>query len=60
MTATIEAAAEAVPAQAGFLDWVTRLVHTHRGRLYRAARPQGLRDEDSLDETRFTSRRTEP
>src|SRR5262245_49414208 len=33
----------------GFLEWVTRLVHTHRGRLYRLARHEGLREEDSLD-----------
>src|SRR5262249_60219447 len=32
-----------------FLEWVTRLVHTHRGRLYRLARREGLRDEDALD-----------
>ena len=36
-------------ASAGFLEWVTRLVHTHRGRLYRLARREGLREEDSLD-----------
>src|SRR5215472_13061495 len=40
------ATSEALP---GFLEWVTRLVHTHRGRLYRLARREGLRDEDSLD-----------
>jgi len=40
------AASGALP---GFLEWVTRLVHTHRGRLYRLARREGLRDEDSLD-----------
>lgn len=33
----------------GFLEWVTRLVHTHRGRLYRLARREGLKHEDSLD-----------
>jgi RNA polymerase sigma-70 factor (ECF subfamily) len=33
----------------GFLEWVTRLVHTHRGRLYRVARREGLREEDALD-----------
>jgi RNA polymerase sigma factor (sigma-70 family) len=33
----------------GFLDWVSRLVHTHRGRLYRLARREGLRDEDAFD-----------
>src|SRR5262245_56267547 len=33
----------------GMLEWVTRLVHTHRARLYRLARREGLRDEDSLD-----------
>src|SRR5262249_50329391 len=36
-------------ARPGFLEWVTRLSHTHRGRLYRLARREGLRDEDSLD-----------
>src|SRR5262245_42756188 len=36
-------------AQPGFLEWVTRLVHTHRGRLYRLARREGLREEDSFD-----------
>ena len=36
-------------AQPGFLEWVTRLVHTHRGRLYDLARRQGLREEDALD-----------
>jgi RNA polymerase sigma-70 factor (ECF subfamily) len=40
------AAAEAPP---GFLEWVTRLVHTHRGRLYRLARREGLQEEDALD-----------
>ena len=50
MTATIEQVAEAASgARPGFLEWVTRLVHTHRGRLYRVARREGLRDEDSLD-----------
>ena len=33
----------------GFLEWVTRLAHTHRARLYRLARREGLRDEDALD-----------
>src|SRR5512140_831272 len=33
----------------GFLEWVTRLAHTHRGRLYRLARREGLREEDSFD-----------
>ena len=36
-------------ARLGFLEWVTRLVHTHRGALYRQARRDGLREEDSLD-----------
>jgi RNA polymerase sigma-70 factor, ECF subfamily len=36
-------------ARPGFLEWVTRLVHTHRGRLYSLARREGLREEDSLD-----------
>src|SRR5262245_38683346 len=39
----------ATDARPGFLEWVTRLVHTHRGRLYRLARREGLRDEDALD-----------
>jgi RNA polymerase sigma factor (sigma-70 family) len=39
----------AVGARPGFLEWATRLVHTHRGRLYRLARREGLRDEDALD-----------
>ena len=34
---------------AGFLEWVTRLVHTHRERLYRLARREGLREEDALE-----------
>jgi RNA polymerase sigma-70 factor (ECF subfamily) len=33
----------------GFLEWATRLVHTHRGRLFRVARREGLREEDALD-----------
>ncbi len=33
----------------GFLDWVTQLVHTHRARLYRVAKREGLREEDSFD-----------
>ncbi len=41
------AAANGAPP--GFLEWVSRLVHTHRGRLYRLARREGLREEDSLD-----------
>ena len=59
MIGTIDPVAEAPPtgsgglaageARSGFLEWVTRLVHTHRGRLYRLARREGLRDEDSLD-----------
>jgi RNA polymerase sigma-70 factor (ECF subfamily) len=40
------AASEARP---GFLEWVTRLVHTHRRRLYGLARREGLREADSLD-----------
>src|SRR5262245_35950923 len=36
-------------ARPGFLEWTTRLVHTHRGRLYRLARREGLREEDALD-----------
>src|SRR5262249_50337084 len=50
MTVAIAEVAEATTeASAGFLEWVTRLVHTHRGRLYRLARREGLREEDSLD-----------
>jgi RNA polymerase sigma-70 factor, ECF subfamily len=41
--------AEASEAGSGFLEWVTRLVHTHRERLYRLARREGLREEDALD-----------
>jgi RNA polymerase sigma-70 factor (ECF subfamily) len=36
-------------ARSGFLEWTTRLVHTHRGSLYRLARREGLHEEDSLD-----------
>jgi len=39
----------AIGGPSGFLDWVTRLVHRHRGRLYRVARREGVREEDSLD-----------
>ena len=50
MIGTSDQVAEvATPAGAGFLDWTTRLVHTHRERLFRLARREGLRDEDSLD-----------
>src|SRR5262245_62490572 len=50
MTVAIDQVAEtASEASPGFLGWVTRLVHTHRGRLYRLARREGLRKEDSLD-----------
>src|SRR5215510_8361144 len=41
--------AAASGARPGFLEWVTRLAHTHRGRLYCLARREGLREEDSLD-----------
>lgn len=37
------------PDSSGFLKWVTTLVHDHRGRLFRLARREGLRAEDSLD-----------
>lgn len=37
------------PDSGGFLNWVTTLVHDHRGRLFRLARREGLRAEDSLD-----------
>jgi RNA polymerase sigma factor (sigma-70 family) len=33
----------------GFAEWVTRLMHAHRGRLRRLARREGVRDEASLD-----------
>jgi len=36
-------------ARPGFHEWVTRLVHTHQGRLYHLARREGLGEEDSLD-----------
>ena len=52
MTGAMTQLAETAPAAgraSGLLEWVTRLVHTHRGRLYRLARREGLRDEDSLD-----------
>jgi RNA polymerase sigma factor (sigma-70 family) len=38
-----------IGARPGFLEWATRLVHTHRGRLFRLARREGLREEDALD-----------
>ena len=46
---TEEAGTAASGAGAGFLEWATRLVHAHRGRLYRLARREGLREEDSFD-----------
>ena len=56
MTVTSELVTEAATADTsasrarpGFLDWVTRLSHTHRDRLYRLARREGLRGEDALD-----------
>jgi RNA polymerase sigma-70 factor, ECF subfamily len=55
MTATVDPVAGVATRAAemetrpGFLEWVTRLVHTHRGRLYRLARREGLREEDALD-----------
>jgi len=49
MTGATEVVAEVSPARPGFLEWVTRLLHTHRGRLYRLARREGLREEDSFD-----------
>src|SRR5262245_9838009 len=39
----------ATEAQAGFLEWVTRLVHMHRVRLYGLARREGLREQDALN-----------
>ena len=41
--------APSVAPPPGFLEWVTRLVHTHRARLFRLARKEGLRDDDALD-----------
>jgi len=49
MLGTSDHVAEANGARSGFLEWTTRLVHAHRARLYRLARREGLRDEDSLD-----------
>ena len=52
MSGTMAQLAEAAPTAgrtSGLLEWVTRLVHTHRARLYRLARREGLRDEESLD-----------
>jgi RNA polymerase sigma factor (sigma-70 family) len=50
MTGKSEQVAEASSGnRPGFLDWVTQLVHTHRGKLYRLARREGLRDQDSFD-----------
>jgi RNA polymerase sigma-70 factor, ECF subfamily len=56
MTVTSELVTEAATADTsasrarpGFLEWVTRLSHTHRDRLYRLARREGLRGEDALD-----------
>jgi RNA polymerase sigma-70 factor (ECF subfamily) len=46
---TEDAVPETGGTRAGFLEWVTRLVHTHRARLCRLAMRQGLREEDSLD-----------
>ncbi|HZS59970.1 MAG TPA: sigma-70 family RNA polymerase sigma factor [Gemmatimonadaceae bacterium] len=46
---TEDAGADASSAGRGFLDWVTRLVHRDRRRLYALARREGLREEDSLD-----------
>jgi len=43
------AGADSNGTRPGFLEWVTRLVHTHRARLCRLARREGLREEDSLD-----------
>ena len=46
---TEDGGAAASGARPGFLEWATRLVHTHRGRLFRLARREGLREEDALD-----------
>lgn len=35
--------------EAGFFGWVTRLVHTHRARLFRLAVREGVRTDDALD-----------
>jgi RNA polymerase sigma factor (sigma-70 family) len=50
MTVVVDQVAEAASdAPQGFLEWVTRLSHTHRARLYRLARREGLRGEDAVD-----------
>ena len=50
MTVVVDQVAEAASdAPPGFLEWVTRLSHTHRARLYRLARREGLRGEDAVD-----------
>jgi RNA polymerase sigma factor (sigma-70 family) len=41
--------AAAAGVRPSFLEWVTRLVHTHRGSLYGLARREGLGEEDALD-----------
>ena len=43
--------ARAVPADADFTGWVTRLVHAHRARLVGVARREGLGPEDAFDAT---------
>jgi RNA polymerase sigma-70 factor (ECF subfamily) len=49
VTEAATADTSASSARPGFLEWVTRLSHTHRERLYRLARREGLRGEDALD-----------
>jgi RNA polymerase sigma-70 factor, ECF subfamily len=49
VTEAATAGASASRARPGFLEWVTRLSHVHRERLYRLARREGLRGEDALD-----------
>ncbi len=50
VNATPRARRERAPSSGGsFFDWVTRLVHQHRGRLVRIVRREGLGAEDALD-----------
>ncbi len=49
LVAASDRVAETREGRPGFLDWTTRLVHEHRGRLFRLARREGIRKEESLD-----------
>src|SRR5262245_9295392 len=54
---TVDAGKAVSGARPGFLDWVTRLVHTHRERLYRLA--PGARDcEKKMPSTAFKTHST--